>query len=230
MLATALERWRLTRPGPDDLREGRRDLQSRAHLETRAPTPDCIDELAIADVVDGALTGSRRAEVMSHLASCARCRASVRATAALVADEAVARAIPGRRRQTRVWASIGVAAAAAAAIVIIIVPGNRGITLREPAVTNAIAPVTLSPRGSVVAVERLVWSKVPGAERYRLRLHRLDGTVVWSVETEDSLVVLPPTVRLAPREAYYWRVEALTEWRRWVESEMTQFRVEPRQP
>jgi hypothetical protein len=217
--------------GHDDLRERGRDLLSQAHLETRAATPDCLDELAIADFVDGTLSGSGRAQVVSHLASCAHCRASVRATAALVADETVAREMPDRRHQTRTWAQASFGVAAAAAVILAVtLSRDREITLREPAITNAIAPVTVSPRGNVVAVERLVWSRVPGAERYRLRLHRSDGSVVWSAETEDSLLALPSTVRLAPRESYYWRVEALTEWRRWVQSEMTPFRVEPRLP
>jgi hypothetical protein len=105
-------------------------------------------------------------------------------------------------------------------------PHDREPTLREPAVTRAIAPVALIPKGSVSDVSRFVWSSVPTAERYRLRLHRADGSVSWSAETTDSSVALADSVRLVPRETYFWRVEAQTEWRRWVVSEMTEFRVD----
>jgi len=212
----------MTHPAPEDLAA----LRQQIHLERRQPTPECLDELAVADFVDGTLSGERRATVMSHVAACAHCRSVIRATAALVADESVAREAPHEQRRSRMWPMAGIAVAAAAAIVFMAMPRSEGPTLREPAVTNAIAPVTLTPKGAVSDAGQFVWSRVPTAERYRLRLHRADGSVFWSAETTDSSLVLPDTIRLVPRETYYWRVEAQTEWRRWVVSDMTQFRIE----
>lgn len=214
-------------PAPEELA----GLRQQVHLERRVPTPECLDELAVADFVEGALSGERRARVMSHVAACAHCRSVIRATAALVADESVVREIPRERGRSKVWGRAAIGAVAAAAVIVFMaLPRPQELTLREPAVTNAIAPVALTPRGAVSDVGQFVWSRVPTAERYRLRLHRTDGSVLWSVETTDSSLVLPDSIRLVPREAYFWRVEAQTEWRRWVVSEMTQFRIERRTP
>lgn len=203
-------------------------LRQQALLEQRQPTRECLDELAVADFVDGALRDERRATVIAHLARCAHCRSVVRATAALVADATViaemSRAERGRR--STMWTTAALGVAAAAALMFMTLPARDESTPREPAVTSANAPATLAPRGSVTAVARVVWSSVPNAERYRVRLHRADGSVLWSAETTDSSIALPDSVRLVPREPYFWRVEAQTEWRRWVASEMTPFRIE----
>lgn len=202
-------------------------FREHVHFERRVPTPECLDELAVADFVDGALSGERRATVMSHVAACAHCRSMIKATAALVADESVTREIPRERGRSRVWGSVALGAAvAAAAIVLMVLPRDHEPTLREPAVTSAIAPIALTPRGAVSDVGEFVWSRVSTAERYRLRLHRADGSVVWSAETTDSSVALADSIRLVPREAYFWRVEAQTEWPRWVVSEMTEFNLD----
>lgn len=203
-------------------------MRQQVHLERRIPTPECLDELAVADFLDGALSGGeRRATVLSHVAACANCRSVLGATALLASDESVAREIRGDRGRSRMWrgAAMG-AAVAAAALVLIEVPRRHDPTLREPAVTSAIAPVALMPSGSVRDVSRFVWTRVPTADRYRLRLHGADGSVAWSAETTDSSVALADSIRLVPGETYSWRVEAQTEWRRWVASEMTPFRFD----
>lgn len=223
MLRTTLRLARMTRPRPEELAA----LREQVHLERRVPTPECLDELAVADLIDGALSGERRATVLSHVASCAHCRSVIKATAALVADESAAQEVAAARGHSRRWASAVISAAVAAAVIVFVaLPRDQQPTMREPAVTSAIAPVALTPKGSVNDVDRFVWSRVPTAERYRLRLHRADGSVSWSAETTDSSVALPDSIRLVPRETYLWRVEALTEWRRSVVSEMTQFRVD----
>jgi hypothetical protein len=227
MLRTTLRVARITRPTPEELAA----LREQVHLERRVPTPECLDELAVADFIDGALSGARRATVLSHVASCAHCRSVIKATAALVADESAALEVAAARGRSTRWASAVIGAAVAAAVIVFVaLPRDHQPTLREPAVTSAIAPVALTPRGSVNVVDRFVWSRVPAAERYRLRLHRADGSVSWSAETTDSSVALPDSIRLVPHETYLWRVEALTEWRRSVESEMTQFRVDRAAP
>jgi hypothetical protein len=177
------------------------------------------------------LSGERRAMVLSHVASCAHCRSVIKATAALVADESAALEVAAARGRSMRWASAVMGAAVAAAVIVLVaLPRDHHPTLREPAVTSAIAPIALTPRGSVSDVDRFVWSRVPTAERYRLRLHRADGSVSWSAETTDSSVALPDSIRLVPHQTYLWRVEALTEWRRSIESEMTQFRVDRTAP
>jgi hypothetical protein len=74
-------------------------------------------------------------------------------------------------------------------------------------------------------VDRLIWSSVPGAERYRLRLYDREGSVLWTIETADTSVALPDSVRLRPRVPYFWRVEAQAEWMRWAASDLVSFQL-----
>ncbi|HMC57018.1 MAG TPA: zf-HC2 domain-containing protein [Gemmatimonadaceae bacterium] len=198
-----------------------------------APTAACLDELTIADVVDGVLPDARRHEVNTHLAHCARCRSAVRATAALARDPEVvgARPVPVRHDR-RAWA-VG-AAAAAAAIVIAAVgvqmrEGGRArdAVLREPAITSTVAPLALAPRGDVTSVPRILWSRAPGADEYRARIQTPDGSIVWEGRTADTSIAIPRTVRLVAGQSYVWRVEAETQWQRWVASDFTTFRIAP---
>jgi hypothetical protein len=209
----------------EELQEAAGSLRGPAVLERRIATPDCPDELVIADFVDGRLTPHSRAPVVTHLLTCARCRTLVKATSELATNEA------GLTPQaTRRW-SLPLGLAAAAALVLLLVPRsvNDGSTpgLREPTVTSTIAPVPIEPApgASVARVDRLVWSSVPGAERYRVRLYDGEGSVLWSAETADTAAALPDSVTLQPRVPYFWRVEAQAEWMRWAASDLTSFRI-----
>lgn len=210
------------------LRETAGLLRGSASLERRIETPDCLDELVVADFVEGRLSPESRAPVVAHLLTCARCRSVVKATSRLVAETAMATPAPARR--WRRW-SVSLGLAAAAALVLLLVPRrvDDGSTpgLREPTVTSTIAPVPIAPApgASVARVDRLVWSSVPGAERYRLRLYDREGSSLWTVETGDTSVVLPDSVRLLPRVPYFWRVEAQAEWMRWAASDLVTFQL-----
>lgn len=209
------------------LREAAEVLRGPASLERWTQTPECLEELTIADFVDGRLTPEARAPVVTHLLTCARCRSVVRATGHLLADVAVA---PEVTRHWRRW-SLPLSLAAAAALLLFLWPrstddhGSKS-GLREPTLTSTVAPVPIvpPPGASVARVDRLVWSSVPRAERYRVRLYG-EGSVVWTVETADTAVALPDSVALSPRVSYFWRVEAQTEWRRWVASDLVEFRL-----
>lgn len=218
------------------LREAAALLHSPVLLERRIETPDCLDELVIADFVDGRLTPEARAAAVAHLLACARCRSVVSATGRLIADGSVASEIPGVARvaaesRRRRW-PLPLGLAAAAALALLLWPrsaDDRAPGLREPTLTTTVAPLPIAPRDAVMRVDRLVWSSVPRAERYRLRLYDAEGTVVWRVETPDTSVALPDSIALSPGVTYFWRVEAETEWRRWASSELVEFRpVGPR--
>lgn len=216
------------------LQEAAGVLRAPASLERRAETPECLDELTIADFVEGRLDPQTRAPVVAHLLTCARCRSVVRATGRLLADPAVARELPSPKwapagRGWRRW-SLPLGIAAAAAVLVLLWPRSADDTgstpgLREPTDTGTVAPVPIAPRASVARVDRLVWSSVARAERYRLRLYDNEGGVLWTLETSDTLVVLPDSVVLAPRVTYFWKVEAQTEWRRWAASDLVEFRL-----
>lgn len=208
------------------LREAAGLLRAPAFLDRRVETPQCLDELAIADFVEGRLTPEARAPVVTHLLTCAYCRSVVKAAGELVAEGGIATA--GLAPRWRRW-SVPLGLAAAAVVLLFLWPRSTNDTgstpgLREPTDTGTV-PVGIAPRGSVARVDRLVWSSVPRAERYRLRLYDNEGAVLWTAETTDTSVALPDSVVLAPRVTYFWKVEAQTGWRRWVASDLVEFQL-----
>src|SRR5690349_9804674 len=106
MLRTAFQRLRVTNPDAGEFRNVEAELRRQAHLQSRARTPDCLDELQVASFVDRALNADERRRAVDHLAGCARCRALVEATASLVADESVMREAPGAGDARRRWSRV----------------------------------------------------------------------------------------------------------------------------
>jgi len=215
----------------DALQEAAGLLRGPRVLEHRTETSDCPDELVIADFVDGHLTPQSRAPVVAHLLTCARCRALVKTTSDL-ASHAVGPSTQAKRHGLRWTLPVGLAAAAALALILLPRGRDDNATpgLREPTVTSTIAPVPITPTSgaSVVRVDRLVWSSVPKAERYRVRLYDGEGSVLWTTETTDTSAALPDSLRLEERVSYFWRVEAQAEWMRWAASELAAFRINAR--
>ncbi len=214
----------------EQLQEAARLLRGPVVLERRADTPECLDEFVVADFVDGRLRADARAPVVAHLATCARCRSVVNAASRFSAEPVGNEQTPARR--WRRW-SLPVGLAAAAALLLLLLPRVRDEStpgLREPTVTSTIAPVPITPTpgASVARVDSLVWSSVPKAERYRVRLYDGEGSVLWTVETTDTSAALPDSLRLQPRVPYFWRVEAQAEWMRWTASDLVSFRINAR--
>jgi len=219
------------------LREGAGSLRAAVALEHRTETAACLDELSIADFVMGRLGTEAREPVVAHLLSCGRCRGVVKATGRLLADPALGPELSGATRAPtgRRWRrlSLPLGLAAAAALVLLLVPprGDDGAMpgLRDSTTDTTLAiagaPTPIAPRGFVVRVDRLVWSSVRSSERYRLRLYDEEGAVLWTLETADTLVALPDSVKLVPRGTYFWKVEARTEWRRWAASDLVEFTI-----
>jgi hypothetical protein len=211
------------------LQEGVGLLRAQTASQRRTETPDCLEESAIADFVEGRLSPEERAPLVAHLLACARCRSVVRATGGLLADDAVAKAIPKEvDHKWRRWSlPVGLAAAA---VLLFVWPRSTEHTdstpgLRDSTPTIINAPMPIAPRASVARVDRFVWSGVPGVDRYRLRLYDDEGALVWTVETADTAVGLPNSVVLSPPGPYFWKVEAQTEWRRWAASDLVEFRL-----
>jgi anti-sigma factor RsiW len=170
--------------------------------------------------VDGAATGDERRWIESHLATCADCRQEVREIVGIV------RALPGKTSvRRRIW----LPAAAAAAIVLILAwPRHRpGVVMRtgehrQGVVTTTVAPRPLAPVGSVIRGDTLVWSSVPGADAYAIRLFDASN-MLWEGQTTDTVATLPASVGLRAGATYYWKVEARTGFGRWVASELVEF-------
>ena len=214
----------------ETLREAAGLLRGPGVLESHTETADCPDELLVADFVDGRLTPQNRAQVIEHLLTCARCRALVKATSDLAANEVTP---VGQAHRQRLRWTLPVGLAAAAVLVLLLLPrGHDDSTpgLREPTLTSTIAPspITPAPGASVARVDSLVWSSVPKAEQYRVRLYDGEGSVLWTLETPDTSAALPDSLRLQLRVPYFWRVEAQAEWLRWTASDLVSFRITAR--
>ncbi|HTI06010.1 MAG TPA: zf-HC2 domain-containing protein [Gemmatimonadales bacterium] len=176
------------------------------------------DHLSAADVaahLDGVLPPTELARVDQHLAECDECRAELIALAQLLRTQ------PRRRR----W--VIPASLAAAAVVALVIIGPRlsqePPSYREPAVSTTPAPIAVAPRGPSAIPIRLIWTRVPHAERYRLTVFDSTGLAIWESQTTDTAIALPGTVRLRPRVAYFWQVEAQTAWNRWIRSDLVEF-------
>lgn len=218
------------------LQEAAGSLRAPVSLERWSETDDCLDELTVADFVAGRLDMETREPLVAHLLSCARCRGVVQAAGRLLADAALAPELSGNLRaparrgwpRWRRW-SLPLGLAAAATLVLLLVPrrGHDGSMpgLRDTTLTTAGAPEPMVPRGSLARVNQFVWSGVPRAIKYRLRLYDEGGAVQWTLETVDTSAALPDSVVLSPRGTYFWKVEAQTEWRRWASSDFVAFTI-----
>jgi hypothetical protein len=176
-----------------------------------------LDVDAVASYVDGRLSPDERRRTEAHLAACAECRSEVADVGQVVSTQ---RASP----RLRAWIP---AAAAAALVLAFALPG----VLRQPdpvvhraaPTTDAGAPRPLSPIGSIDSLSRMIWSAVPSADRYRVRLFDPAGTVLWERETPDTLVAVPDSVAVRPGTPYYWKVEAHSGFDRWAPSDLVMF-------
>jgi hypothetical protein len=175
------------------------------------------DEDQVALYLNGRLDGPARRALEAHLADCAECRAEVVEVRNLLAAK------PGARR----WRVMLPLTAAAAVVLWFGMGAGNGAppVTRDAALTTTLAPAPLAPLGHVEAANRLVWSSVPGAGRYRVTLFTAEGEARWLEVVADTSVALPDSVRLEPKESYYWQVKAETGFGRWVESELVEFEV-----
>jgi hypothetical protein len=218
----------------------------RAAMELRArgsgtgPKMDqCLDEFAVVDLVDDSVDRDRRASMLRHLTSCASCRSEVSALSRLVTEPAIRSELEQlraatsrtawRRRFTRLGGVIGAATAAAAVAFLLIsrppevedpaaAPGHRAgvLTLSAP-------PVAIGPAGLVATPIQFVWTSVPRADRYELTLFDRTGSILWEMQTTDTVAVAPDSVGLTPGASYFWRAEARIDFDRWSESSLMEF-------
>ena len=169
----------------------------------------------LAAYLDGVLPAAERTTVDEHLAECDDCQTE------LIALSRVLRTKPGRRRW---FIPAGIAAAAAAFTVLWLSPQWVEPNFREPAVSATPAPAVVAPRGPTTGPVRLVWTRVPHADRYRLTVFDSSGAVVWSSQTKDTLLSV---AGLRPGVRYFWQVEAETGFDRWIHSDVIEFVIRP---
>lgn len=185
-----------------------------------APDSHPTDE-EMAAYLGHELDGEALREVELHLAGCIACRQEF-----LDATEILK---PAPRLSWRVLAPV----AAAAAVALLIFPWPRGedaITTQplhrdSPALESA-APGLVTPVGTTSEVSELIWTRVGGADQYRMTLFDSEGSVMWREMTADSSVAVPDSITFRPNHSYLWRVEARVGWDIWESSELLEFRVE----
>jgi hypothetical protein len=235
--------------GCEACRERVHDLRALAaelhSLPAVSVSADCLGDNAIAALADGG-GGNANRDAMAHVAGCASCRARVAAVARLMDDETVnaeIRALQPTRRLTlprwsRKLTVTGGLAAAAVATIMLLGPERSRINTdqtrsdsmvhREPAITATAGPRVVSPVDVADVGSSLRWTSVPDADLYRVRIWNREGTVVWSSDTRDTTVALPPVI--SPGTSYMWEVNARTGWDRWVSSDFVEFSMRARGP
>jgi hypothetical protein len=149
----------------------------------------------------------------------------VASVARALSEPALAGAIAATERGPRRWYRLAVPLAAAAVLLVL---------LRSPASENggghrggdgALAPVPISPVGTVAAAHALVWAKVAGADGYRVTLFDAGGRVAYEARATDTSTALPDSVVLVAGRPYLWRVEARTGFDRWTPSALVEFSI-----
>jgi hypothetical protein len=208
------------------------NLVAGVELEPVESATSCLDDLAVAALVENRLDATERQVAVGHLSRCSECRRRVGAVSRAVEDDAIAReiraveSIPVGSARRWLRAAGGLAAAAVALFVIRTVDHSRRRDVqREEPVTLISAPRPVQPTGIVDHVESLSWRSVPRAYQYRVTLFSEDGTTVWETGTGDTVVTIPATVHLNVEAPYYWKVEARSDWDRWAASELVEIRI-----
>jgi len=179
--------------------------------------PHHLTAAEVAAYLDRDLGNEARARVEEHLDACAACRAEL-ATSMDVADSW--RASPAKpEQQTRAsrWRIAALAtplALAAAGLALMILPrapgrGSEASALRAGDMSEgrgAIEAVEPLPNSEIASTNsKFVWRKVP-ASVYRLAVMTETGDSVYVTDTQDTSVVLPPSVHLEPGQNYFWSV------------------------
>lgn len=216
----------------DHLRRVIRDVSSPEGTARRTASA-CLDESALAEVVQGTAADATRKARIEHLVACGHCRRELASLADLLADSVVAKEMHavdrGRsRRSQRSWLAGAGLVAAALVIAVVQQQGSPNESLplhRSPTITGAAVPTATFPVGDVPAVSALRWATVSGADRYRVTLFDARGRVVYEAQLGDTTALVPDSVMLAPRQSYLWKVEARSGVERWTSSDLVEFRV-----
>jgi hypothetical protein len=190
-----------------------------------------LQAIDIAAFVNGTVDAPTRSRVVAHLNVCRECRDEI------MDASQIASTLPARRHWRLPVTGFAIAAGL---LLIVILPkvGKRGASESFKRAPSAVGPVLrrdtgtgdtvrvptpVTPRETVDRVDRMVWSTVAGALRYRVRLYDDNSDVLWSAITTDTVAYLPNSIRLRRRRTYFWNVEASMDWERWISSELVAF-------
>ncbi len=199
---------------------------------------EIVGRALIERYVAGKLSEAEVEALESHYLTCARCQTDLRLAAAIrsvlpevqdtlpdttVSPIAAARSRSGRR--TRVLAAAAAIAAVLAGVLLLRPSDIDSPSHREAVSETGIAPNLEVPIGEVEAVEEFSWAAVTSADLYQLTLYDAAGDVIWQIDTGETRVGLPDTVRLEPGALYLWQVAARVDWDRWMNSDLVRFTI-----
>ena len=168
----------------------------------------------VSGYLDGQLTPDERVEIERHLDQCDECRRELAEVDSLAHPVAVRRA--SRRRL--LWIIGGTLAASLAGLALV-----RPGSVREPQDSierPSLTPGETLPRlrvvfpaegGTIDALDRrLAWRPLP-ASTYHVALLADDGEPLWTIDTADTSVTVPASIRLQGGRTYFWRVDAVRD-------------------
>ncbi|MFN2603341.1 MAG: hypothetical protein ABR582_11360 [Gemmatimonadaceae bacterium] len=186
---------------------------------------------------------SDHSEAIAHLGECSECRARLVAVTNLLDDDAIVEEVnaldPAVKRIAALrwsparWAAVATLAAAAVVAIVITRPNKsprESVTSpvnREATVTTTAPPRIISPP-TISMGESLRWTSVRGADLYRVQVWDREGDVVFTTDTRDTTLLLPPAI--ASGGSYLWEVKARTGWDRWASSDFLEMNVKPHTP
>ena len=189
-----------------------------------------VDGERIAAYLDGKLAPEEHPRVEAHLADCDACRTELLA---------VTRILESQRRQRRLYTLGPVAAAAAIVGLVLFLPfrsertgesrGDAGVERSVAAEGTAVVATVAPSETAAVSASELVftWRSSGPDAFYRLTVIDETGDEIWTDETADSVLFLPPGVAMEPGGRYFWYVDALLSDGSSATTGMHQFMIVP---
>ena len=101
----------------------------------------------------------------------------------------------------------------------------------QPAIYRSQEIQLVSPVGDVPQIPRtLQWQPFPGAGSYKVMVMEVDNSPLWSAETKEATIEIPPGVRvkMLPGKPILWQVSAMDERGRILGSSQIQRFATPR--
>lgn len=190
-----------------------------ADFEMRTPQDRApgghISEGELAALLDGALDPAERSRVEAHLEVCTECRCELiemrRITNGYAKRGTVA---SGLRR--RWWIPVAVAAGLGAVFLPRVFapsaprePVRAGARVEDGEGRARIDIVAPAENAAIPRTGLTFTWRGAAADVYHVSLLAEDGEPIWSAETADTSLALPPTVPVRSGHSYFWRVEAI---------------------
>lgn len=175
-----------------------------------------VTENQVAGFLDHTLSPDEQRLVEAHLDACEECRLAL--VTAFRALDALRSSKERRvRRSLRWW--IPVAAAAGLALILLtprswLRPKTSVLPpVRAPSVDGERGmriPVVAPADDSTIATPSVTFTwRSTSADVYRVSLLTDDGRSLWTAETADTSLPLPPAVALPRGRTYFWRVDGI---------------------